>query len=120
MKKLREEIDRNDAIYWANRRFSAPNANPNDARDYEPKFSDAFFYQDAERHAGLFDRNRFKNRLKELNKKDWGAIEKTETIQLLDYYRTLGFAEYARDLGEPHEITNPQIRHYEDSKESAI
>ena len=120
LKKLRDEIDRNDAINWANGRFSAPNANPDDDPDYEPKFSDAFFYQDAERHAGLFDRNRFKNRLKELNKKDWGAIEKTEAIQLLDYYRTSGFFESARDLGELHEITKPQIRHYEDSKESAI
>lgn len=120
LKKLREEIDRNDAINWANERFSAPDANPDDDPDYEPKFSDAFFYQDAERHAQLFDRNRFKNRLKELNKKDCGAIEKTEIIQLLDYYRTLGFAEYARDLGEPHEPAKPQIRHYEDSKESAI
>jgi hypothetical protein len=95
LERLLNEFNQKKAIDWANARFSAPKEKG--TADYEPRFSETFFYQDAKKHVALFDRNRFKSNLKGYEKKGYhyedtkeSAIQFIKDYWLDDHYKACG------------------------------
>lgn len=79
MNQLWGKITRNRRVHWANERFSDPNK--------KGTFSKSFFYQDAKKHVLLFDRKRFKIRLKEFEEQGTHYTDsKASAIQFIKDY----------------------------------
>lgn len=80
MNQLLEKITRKRKLHWVNQRFSDPGQ--------QGTFSESVFYQDANQHAELFDRERFKSRLDEFEQdgKHYEDSQASATQFIKDYW----------------------------------